>query len=131
METWKQIIFSITVIVFGFIGVSQQAVAETQVSGEELKTLLSGNTVEGRYIKWETTHKMYFSENGKLSRIDSNNNKEKGEWEINKSGELCISVRKTRCNKVMKRDDGGYDVFRRGDLKFTFDKILTGNPHNL
>ena len=123
------LIFTLSTV--GLIGFGSPALAETRVSGDELKRLLSGNTAEGRYIKWETTHKMYFEATGKLRRIDSLNNQESGDWYVNKDGELCISVRKELCNEVMQRDDGGYNVYRRGDLKFTFDKIVPDNPHNL
>lgn len=105
--------------------------AETKLKSDEIKALLSGNTAEGRYIKWKTTHQMYFDATGKLRRTDSLNNKEKGTWTVNKSDELCVEVKKERCNEVMKRDDGGYNVYRKGKLRFTFDKIVPGNPHNL
>lgn len=131
MKLTKQVFFSLFIIVFSLMGLCQPSLAESRLSGEQIKALLSGNTVEGKYIKWKTTHKMYFEATGKLRRIDSLNNKEKGRWEINNSDELCVSVRKTRCNQVMKRDDGGYNVYRHGTLKFTFDKIVPGNPYNL
>jgi hypothetical protein len=127
----KQMVRSFSIFIIGLMGFCHAAFAETDVSGEDLKTLLSGNTVEGKYIKWDTTHKMYFEATGKIRRIDSKNKKEKGEWYINGSGELCISMRKEHCNYVMKRDDGGYNVYRSGTLKFTFDKIVSGNPYNL
>jgi hypothetical protein len=107
------------------------AAAETKVPGDELKALLSGNTAEGKYIRWGTTHKMYFAASGELSRVDSRNNKEAGRWYVNGSGDLCIEVRKERCNQVMKRDDGGYNVYRKGELRFTFDKIVPDNPYHL
>ena len=131
MKSPKYISTLFITILFAFVGVHNSAVAETKVSAEQLKTLLSGNSTEGKNIKWKTTHKMYFDADGKISRIDNLNNKETGNWFINESGDLCIKVRKKRCNQVMKRDDGGYNVYRRGDLKFTFDKIVNGNPYNL
>ena len=131
MKLQKRLIISFSAVMIGLLGLFHIAIAETRVSSEELKTLLSGNTVEGRYIKWGTTHKMYFEATGKMRRIDSLNNEEKGAWSVNKNDELCVEVRKERCNEVMKRDDGGYNIYRRGTHKFTFDKILPGNPHNL
>ena len=131
MKLQNRILASFSIVMIGFMGLYHTAIAETQTSGEDLKTLLSGNTVEGRYIKWETTHKMYFEATGKIRRIDSLNNKQSGEWYVNSLNELCVEVRKHRCNQVMKRDDGGYNVYRKGALKFTFDKIVPGNPYNL
>lgn len=105
--------------------------AETRLKSAEIKTLLTGNTAEGKYIKWKTTHKMFFDASGKIRRTDSRNNNEKGSWSVNDQDELCINVRKRRCNEVMKRDDGGYNVYRNKRLLFTFDKILPGNPYKL
>jgi len=130
MKFKTHILITFALITACFVQPGSIAMAETKVSGDEIKTLLAGNTAEGKYIKWETTHKMYFEEKGKLRRIDSLNNKEKGEWYINKLGQLCIIVRKDRCNDVMKRDDGGYNVYHRGTFKYTFDKIVPGNPYN-
>lgn len=131
MKQLRNLILSLVTIMISFMVLHQSAIAgETQVTGEELKTLLSGNTAEGKYIKWETTHKMFFDASGEIRRTDSLNNKEKGYWRIDKD-ELCIKVRKERCNQVMKREDGGYNVMRIGEVKFTFDKILPGNPYNL
>lgn len=118
-------------LIIGFMCFHTTTIADTKVSADELRTLISGNTAEGKYIKWGTTHKMYFDASGKIRRTDSLNNAEKGSWYINQSGELCISMRKERCNEVVKRDDGGYNVMRAGNVKFTFDKFLPGNPHNL
>ena len=107
------------------------AIAETKVTAEELKTLLSGNTTEGKNIRWETTNKMYFEATGEIRRIDSLNNKQKGEWYVDETGELCIKLRKNRCNEVFKREDGGYNVYPRDKLRFTIDKITPGNPYKL
>lgn len=122
-------VFMVSAIVF--LGVPGVVSAEARVSGEELKKLLSGNTAEGRYLKWKKTHKMFFDASGKIRRTDSLGNKESGEWYINDKSELCIRVKKERCNEVTKRGDGGYDVSRNGMTNFTFDKIVPGNPNNL
>ena len=131
MKQLRNIAISFFTVMIGFIFLHHSAIAgETRVSGDELKSLLSGNTVEGNYIKWKTTHKMFFDASGEIRRTDSRNNDEKGNWRIYKD-DLCVEVRKERCNQVMKREDGGYNVMRRGEVKFTFEKILPGNPHNL
>jgi len=122
------------IILVGLIGLgtAPSESAETRVSGDELQTLLSGNTGEGKFIKWETTHKTYFEATGKFRRIDSLNNKQKGEWYINKSGELCmVGKHKENCNVVMKREDGGYNLYVSNNLNWTIDKIVPGNPNNL
>ena len=131
MKDYKRLITFISIMMFGLMSLCQVVIAETKVTAEELKTLLSGNTTEGIYPRWETTNKMYFDATGELRRIDSLDNKERGEWYINEAGDLCIKIRKKRCNEVMRRDDGGYNVYRQDTLRFTFDKVIPGNPHKL
>jgi len=134
MKLKENTITGAIVILIGLLalGIAPLTFAETRVSGEELQKLLSGNTGEGKFIKWETTHKTYFEATGKFRRLDSLNNKQKGEWYINKSGELCmVGKHKENCNVVMKRDDGGYNLYVSNNLHWTLDTIVPGNPNNL
>jgi len=122
------------VILIGLIalGTAPLTLAETRVSADELQKLLAGNTGEGKFLKWETTHKTYFEATGKFRRLDSLNNKQKGEWYINKNGELCmVGKHKENCNVVMKREDGGYNLYVSNNLNWTLDIIVPGNPNNL
>jgi len=122
------------IILVGLIGfgTAPSESAETRVSGDELQTLLSGNTGEGKFIKWDTTYKAYFEATGRMFRIDSLNNRERPQWYINKEGELCIKGKhKENCHEVKKREDGGYNLYLSNDLKWTIDKIVPGNPNNL
>ncbi len=103
-----------------------------QLDKGTLETLIKGNSVEGKRIKWKTTYKMYFEPSGMFRRIDSLNNKESGEWEIESDGTLCMIGRKKRCRAVKQRGDGGYDVYnRRDEVVWTMDKVTSGNPYNL
>ena len=105
--------------------------AETQISGDKIIGLLSGKTTVGKNIKWETKHKTYFDPSGELRRIDSFGNRETRNWRLGWRGELCIEGGKEKCHKVKKRTDGGYNVYHRGLLRYTYDKIIDGNPYNL
>ena len=110
---------------------SQKTVTVGKLDGDEIKKLLLGNTAEGKFAKWGTTHKTYFDPTGKLRRIDNLNNKESGFWAIDNEGHLCIEIGRRKCNTVKRRPDGGYDVYRAGELRHTYDKIVKGNPYNL
>ena len=46
MKLQKRVITAFSIVMISFMGLYHTAIAETQVSGEELKTLLSGNTTE-------------------------------------------------------------------------------------
>ena len=83
------------------------ALANEPLGKEALETAIKGNTVEGRFLKWKTTFKMYYDPSGKFRRIDSLNNKEGGSWSIDAKGVLLMSGRKDRYRTVKQRDDGG------------------------
>ena len=106
--------------------------AGEQLDKGTLETLVKGNTVEGKKIKWKTTYKMYFDPSGKFARTDSLNNKEGGEWQIESDGTLRMIGRKENNRTVKQRSDGGYDVYNaRGQVIWTIDKVVQGNPYNL
>lgn len=124
-------------IVFSLLAMSLSGLsyAAEQLDNGALETLIKGNTVEGKRIKWKTTYKMYFDPAGRFTRIDSLNNEERGEWRIETDGTLCmIGHRRERekCRTVKQRNDGGYDVYNvRGQVIWTMDKVSPGNPFSL
>jgi hypothetical protein len=105
---------------------------------EALEKLIAGNTAEGKSVQWEKGMTWYFHKIGKIKKADEHGNKGKGEWNINEEGELCVKFKhgKERCRTVVPRTDGGYDIYgayypEADQLKWTFERILPGNPHDL
>lgn len=112
------------------------AFAETKVGKEELEKLITGKTLEGRWILWESNYRSYMDPNGDMKRVygkgDDLSNDFSGTWWINKKGKLCFEVNNRACRRVKKRDDGGYNLYnKQGELKQTIEKITEGNPYNL
>ena len=106
--------------------------AGEHVDKDTLNTLIKGNTVEGIRVAWKTSYKMYFDSSGKFNRIDSNNSKDKGEWEVKKDGSLCIIKGKEKCRWVKQRSDGGYEITNLLDkLLWTITKVSPGDPYGL
>jgi hypothetical protein len=123
-----------TSLIIGFLLMllSGWAYADKQLDKETLEALIKGNTVEGKRVKWKTTYKMYFDPSGKYRRIDSLNNKEGGDWRVEKDGKLTMIGRKEHNRIVKQRSDGGYDVYNKsGQVVWTMDKITPGNPYDL
>ena len=122
------------VIVFGFMAMSLPGLsfAVEQLDKQTLETLIKGNTVEGRNLKWKTTYKMYFAPSGRFKRIDSLDTRYGGEWYVERDGMLRMVGRKEKYRTVKQRSDGGYDVYGvSGNLIWTMDKVIPGNPYNL
>ena len=103
--------------------------AEEKTEQTDLRLIITGNTVEGKIIKSDTSYKMYFHPSGKLVRHDSKANVEKGDWSISKKGNLCIKLASEKCHTIKKRGDGEFDLYNlRGELVLTINKVILGNP---
>ena len=97
----------------------------------EAEALIKGNTAEGTN-KYKKDMIWYFGDFGELRKRDHLGNKGKAKWHIDKKGLLCYQdkhMTTERCEPIIPRADGGYDVHFEADWKW--NKILPGNPHGL
>jgi hypothetical protein len=122
-------------LVFLFSNSSQAA---GPLNKEDLEKLIAGNTAEGQNVHWEKGMIWYFHKTGQIKKVDEHGNRGKGSWFINDDGELCIKFKRggERCRTVVPREGGGYDVYgteypEAEELKWTFEQVLPGNPHDL
>ncbi|NOQ89238.1 MAG: hypothetical protein GQ550_09960 [Gammaproteobacteria bacterium] len=129
---------SITFLAALFLLFSNASNAADPLGKEALEKLITGNTAEGQAVQWEKGMTWYFHKTGKIKKFDEYGNRGKGEWMINDDGYLCVKFKhgKERCRSVVPRTDGGYDVYgtdrpEADELKWTFERILPGNPHDL
>jgi hypothetical protein len=110
--------------------------AGQRVDGDELKSLITGKTLEGRWILWASSYRVYLDPDGSFSRVFGKGGKfgenDSGRWWVNKKGKLCYEVRNKACRRVKRRSDGGYNLFNKKKvLKQTIEKITDGNPYKL
>jgi len=121
-----------------FLLFSNTSNASNPLSKEALEKLIAGNTAEGQAVRWKKGMTWYFHKTGKIKKFDEHGNRGKGEWIVNDDGNLCVKFKhvKERCRAVVPRADGGYDIYgtdnpEADELKWTFERILPGNPHDL
>ena len=110
---------------------SNMAIASEGLSQAEAEKLIKGNTVEGLHTKWDTKMIWYFHESGQLRKQNQHGKRGKADWSIDKKGQLCFidkHMSDEKCEPIIPRADGGYDA---NDGKWRWDKVVTGNPHNL
>lgn len=108
------------------------AIAGKKVGKQELTALLTGKTVEGDWVVWKTTYKMYLDPSGKMYRHWGKTSTEKGEWFVNEQGKLCFVVNTTKCRRVIRRGDGGYNLYNKEkQLVQTIEKIQDGDVYSL
>jgi hypothetical protein len=116
------------------IAVYHGAVAAEKLGKEQVTKLITGNTAEGKNMKWNKGSMWYFDKLGTVKSADDRGNKGKGKWNISDKGELCFEFKnsmKERCLEITPRADGGYDLIDGGELVWKFDKVVEGNPHGL
>lgn len=122
---------------FALVFLANPLFAGQRVDGDELKSLITGKTLEGRWILWASSYRAYLDSDGSFTRIFGKGGKlemnDSGTWWINKNGKLCYKVtNNTACRRVKRRNDGGYNLFnKRKVLKQTIEKITDGNPYKL
>lgn len=124
--------------------------ADTTLSGAEIKQVISGNTAKGErqkkklvkdYMTKSLLFQTYFNSNNQLVEkgIDHQGSPypAHGSWKVKKD-KLCFtfsdSIRnqgKQMCHKVIHKDDGTYELTKKGKVKRVWKEVLPGNPYNL
>ncbi len=108
------------------------------LNGDEVKALLSGNTVEAIHAAKGFTITTYYSPDGTFRQIRDGNN-ESGTWEIDDQGFLCTYREGWggEC-RLIRQEEGVWKAYKipRNRMKLprhkrTYTQVLEGNPHNL
>lgn len=128
------------------------ALADTLLSGTEIKQLINNSTAVGSRIKQAENighsevwvhFKTYYGTNGKMVDVGQalgggGQFPAHGDWKVTKQ-KLCFSYSdskkdrgKLKCVKVRKKADGTYELFRGdGSAYGVWKQILPGNHYNL
>ncbi len=99
------------------------------ISGHDLRALLSGSTIKSEGYGEEA--RITFSNNGRLSAINLDKEKDTGTWQVDDQERLCLKFKKWGqgdkiCYRVYK-EDGEYKEFNdSGILAYTFTVLTPG-----
>ena len=124
--------------------------AETFLTGKEIKQLVNGNTAVGGRQKKQTQELLtkyisvqtYFGQDQQLVEKGIDTGKGStfpahGSWRIKKD-KLCFTYRDSlrnageeMCRKVVRKDDGAYELTKKGKVDRMWREVLPGNPYNL
>ena len=127
----KKITYVAAHCLFFFIAIGLSH-AEEGNDQNEVKLDFTGNTLEGKIIKRDTSYKMYLHPSGKLIRLDSKDSLVRGSWYINSNNDLCLTFDSEKCFTVNKRSEGRFDLHnQKGDLELTIVKVILGNPDKM
>lgn len=112
------------------LSVSASVLAGEPLSGDQIKNIVSGNTValysQARNLNY-TIH--YAVDGSAASRNESNGRVVKGTWRITDSGEWCNqwTGSEERCGQIIDNGDGTYNRLENGSLRSVWKKIYPGN----
>jgi len=114
------------------IALSTSAVAGSALSGDQVKQLITGNSVEAHSNAKGVDFKAYFAADGSAS-LEANGKNRKGVWHINDSGEHCIqwNTQKENCGQIVDMGDGTYNRMEEGYPRAVWKKVHTGNAFGL
>jgi len=116
------------------MALSATAVAGTPLNGDQVKQLISGNTVRLHSNVQGVDYNVYFAANGSAtSHNESNSKNYKGTWRITDSGEHCSTWgnKEETCGIVMDMGDGTYNRMEGGAPRAIWSKVSPGNPLGL
>jgi hypothetical protein len=112
---------------------SGPAAAENTLTGDEVKALFSGKTVDYTHITTGSEMSVYYAEDGSM-RGRRGDKKTGGSWRVNDKGELCIEYgRGDRCRHIVE-EGGVYRKYKEENgeqvLVVTYHSFTDGNPSN-
>lgn len=113
---------------------SATAFADTPLTGDQIKQLVSGNSIDLHSNANGLDLKLYLAADGSIAgRREDNGNPFKGTWRITDSGEFCsvFASRKETCGPVMDSGDGSYKRMEEGYPRAIWKKIHPGNAFGL
>jgi hypothetical protein len=137
MDTSKKMLLSVPFIV-SFALINAPLAKAGELNADEVRQLVSGNTVEAISEFKRSPITWYFSPDGTFRR-DRNGERESGTWQVDGDGKLCVVQTGGGGNCLTIVQDGGVwkvykpskKVWKGPQHNQTFNKILEGNPHNL
>ena len=134
-------VLAFVVIVLSLFAMSN-GYAGNWLNKKQVHQLLSGNTVNGFYMKpgqslaimRKVGIKIKFYADGSAEqttdRADSSKGlyAEKGKWFVNKKGALCMTwevENKKKCGRMRRAADGGYELVRKKQT-FVYEEVIPG-----
>lgn len=122
-------VFCMTIL----MSLSAVAFADTKLNGDQVKQLISGNSVDGHSNAQGVDFKAYFAPDGSGTLQNEKGRKFNGVWRITESGDHCSKWgdRKETCGQIMDAGDGSYKRMEEGYPRSIWKKIHPGNAFQL
>ena len=122
-------VFCMTIL----MSLSAVAFADTQLTGDQVKQLITGNSVDAHSNAKGVDFKAYFAADGSGVLQNEKGRTFNGVWRITESGDHCSKWgdQKETCGQVMDPGDGTYKRMEEGYPRAIWKKIYPGNAFRL
>ena len=111
--------------------------AEDVLTEDEVRSLISGNTLRGIYLGQKIPFESYFNPDGTVYQNRDGESRE-GEWFVDKQGKHCVKwvSAEPKCRVVMRNNDEYIEFTinkKTGKRAYTviINKIIKGYPEDL
>jgi hypothetical protein len=109
-----------------------------RLGAEEVKALLSGNTLHGFNPNDDSTYTMFHSSDGtvraELRNVSGTVSRSDGRWSVSDQGKLCIeweNLRWINSCATVTRDDDAITFLDDNRRVISFGEVAVGNPDDI
>jgi len=101
------------------------------MSANELKSLLTNNTITCKNLQKNHESSVYFRDDGTATRLSHEGEKIPGNWRVSDNGQHCVDWgEKERCNSIIDLGNGTYQKIEDNKPRAEFT-VTEGNPIKL
>jgi hypothetical protein len=101
------------------------------MSADEIKSLLTNNTINCKNLQKNHESTVYFRGDGAATRINHEGEMVPGTWRVTDNGRHCVDWgEEERCNSVVDKGNGTYQKIE-DDKPMAEFTVTEGNPQNL
>ena len=106
------------------VSASLSVAAADLMTGEQIKSVVSGNTVTWEHMFKSKSGKSYYSEDGTLTGV-MNGSSRKGTWKV-EGNQICVSW--GNCREMESDGEGGYYKVKNGTKRVVrYTRVEDGN----
>ncbi|MBF0266533.1 MAG: caspase family protein [Gammaproteobacteria bacterium] len=105
-------------------------IEQTQLTGEQIKKLIVGNTLKGNHKRKNFDFEMYIGAGGDFKEKRSNSRDRFGTWHINSHSEFCfkfIDHEKTYCRIIEPTSNNKYGIIKNESTIVREFEVIQGN----
>lgn len=116
-------------ILVSVLAFSAASFAQQPLSGDEIKKLVSGYTVEQiQFVPKNAKYLNYYDADGSIMSLNESGGEYKGKWRVTEDSQLCIQwpSRSESCVQIIKEPDGTYKRVSNGEVRAIMKSITPG-----